>query len=211
MSIPDTAHNQTGKMPPCNLTAERSVLGGMMLEIESLDTIALLIRADDFYHEPNRIVFGAMLAMRDAGTPINRISLAAELDRLGHLTRNEDVLTLNDLMAAVPSHGTANIAYDAKLVRDAAQRRRVIYDARELEAAAFDHADIGDLAARLDRAQRDITGVSTMPPRFSLDLITSGQFAAENYRQHFSIRRILVAGQPCVLGGPPKVMKASPR
>lgn len=199
------------RMPPCNLTAERSVLGGLMLEIESLDTIAPLIRADDFYHETHRIVFCAMLAMRNAGTPINAISLMHELTRLGKITRNEDVLALNEFMAAVPGHGTANIGYDAKLVREVAQRRRLIYALPELEAAAFSHADIDELTAKLDRARQDIAGTatSTMPPPFSLGLITSDQFTAANYRQHFSIRRILVEGQPCVLGGPKKVLKTS--
>lgn len=160
------AHDHTARIPPCNLTAERSVLGGLMLKIESLDTIAPLIRADDFYHETHRIIFTTMLAMRDDGTPINTITLADELNRLGKLTRNEDVLALNDLMAAVPSHGTADTAYDAKLVREAAQRRRLIYAARELETAAYDHADIDDLSARLDRARQGIAGTEadTMPP-----------------------------------------------
>jgi hypothetical protein len=207
--IPDTAHDHTLRMPPCNLTAERSVLGGLMLEIEAIDTIAPLIRPADFYDDTHRILFATMLAMREAGTPVNTISLADELTRLGHLARNEDVLALNDLMTAVPGHGTADIVYDARLVRESAQRRGVIYAARDIESAAYDHADIDDLTARLNRAQQDITGASTMPPPFSLDLITSGQFASENYRQHFSIRRILVAGQPCVLGGPKKVLKTS--
>lgn len=197
------------RMPPCNLTAERSVLGGLMLEIESLDTITLLIRTDDFYDQSNRTIFTTMLTMRNVGKPVNTISLYNELTRLGKLSRTEDVLALNDLMASVPSHGTANIAYDAMLVREAAQRRRLIYAARDIEAAAYDHADIDDLTARLDHAQQDITGASTKPPSFSLDLITSDQFTAANYRQHFSIRRILVEGQPCVLGGPKKVLKTS--
>ena len=198
-------------MPPCNLTAERSVLGGLMLEIESLDTIAPQIPVDDFYQASHQLVFKTMLAMRDAGKPINANSMFDELARLGRFSRNEDVLYLNELMAAVPGGGTANISYDCKLVREAAQRRRLIYAARELESAAYDHEGIDDLSARLDRVRQDIigTGATTMPPRFSLDLITSDQFAAANYRLHFLIRRILVEGQPCVLGGPKKTLKTS--
>lgn len=124
------------RMPPCNLIAEKSVLGGLMIEVDKVDDIAPLIRADDFHREPHRVVFTAMLAMRDAGKPINTIALADELDRLEKLDEIGGVLFLNKLMEAVPSNGNANIAYDAKLVREAAQRRSVIYAARDLEAAA---------------------------------------------------------------------------
>ncbi len=144
-------------MPPHNLTAEQSVLGGLMIQLDKVDDIAPLIHADDFYHETNRIIFTTMLAMREAGKPVNTISLSDELTRLGKLTRNEDVLYLNELMAAVPGRGTANIAYDAKLVREAAQRRQVLYVARDLQAAAYDHQDVDELLAMFDRAQRQIS------------------------------------------------------
>lgn len=145
------------RMPPHNLTAEQSVLGGLMMQLDKVDDIAPLIHADDFYREAHQIVFTLMLDMRSAGKPVNTISLSDELTRLGRLSRTEDVLYLNELMAAVPGHGTANITYDAKLVRDAAQRRRVLYAARDLQAAAYDHQDVDELLAMFDRAQRQIS------------------------------------------------------
>ncbi len=143
------------RMPPSNLTAERSVLGGLMLELGKVDDIAPLIRADDFYNEPNRIVFTTLLAMRDAGQPVNTISLADELEQLGKFQEIGGAVFLNELMEAVPN--AAHIAYDAKLIRESAQRRRVLNAARELQAAAYDHHDVGELLAMFDRAQRQIS------------------------------------------------------
>lgn len=182
------------RMPPNDLNAERSVLGGTMLGIESIDAIAPLIRADDFYHEANRIVFTTMLAMRDAGTPINTITLADELGRLGHLTRNEDLLALNNLMAAVPSHGTADTAYSAKLVRKAAQLRRLIYALPELEAAAFSHADIDELTAKLGRARQDIAGTATITPPPSMRSVRDLVGGFHNMREPL-INSLLRAGE----------------
>lgn len=145
------------RIPPHNLVAEQSVLGGLMLELNKFDDIAPLIQADDFYREAHQVVFTIMLAMRNAGKPVNTISLSDELTRLGRLSRTEDVLYLNELMAAVPGHGTANIVYDAKLVREAAQRRRVLYAARDLQTAAYDHQDVDELLAMFDRAHRQIS------------------------------------------------------
>lgn len=47
------------------------------------------------------------------------------------------------------------------------------------------------------------------PSAFKLNLISSAQFAAAEYRQHFLVKRILVEGQPCVLGGAKKTLKTS--
>ena len=46
-------------------------------------------------------------------------------------------------------------------------------------------------------------------PRFKLNLISSADFAAADYRQRFLIRHVLTAGQPCILGGPKKCLKTS--
>lgn len=198
--------NET-RMPPCNLTAEKSVLGGLMLEISKLDDITPLICADDFYREAHQIVFKMMLAMRDAGKPVNTISVSDELTRLGRLARNEDVLYLNELMAAVPGQGTANIAYDAKLVREAAQRRRLIYAARDLESAAFDHADIDELKARLDRTQQQISGRDIKPQTFAT--LTSRELDDGAFALDYFVADMLVKGQPCILAGPKKCLKTN--
>lgn len=52
-------------------------------------------------------------------------------------------------------------------------------------------------------------GSPVVPTGFTLSLKTSEEFLATNYRQHFLIRRLLVEGQCCVLGGPKKVLKTS--
>lgn len=44
---------------------------------------------------------------------------------------------------------------------------------------------------------------------FKLNLMTSGQFAKADFHLHFLIKRFLVSGQPCILGGPKKVLKTS--
>lgn len=143
------------QLPPCNLAAEKSVLGGLILELDKFDDIAPLIRADDFYNEANRIVFTTLLAMHDAGKPINTNSLADELNRLGKFEQVGGVAFLTELMEAVPN--AAHIAYDAKLVREAAQRRRVLYAARDLQAAACGHQDVGELLAKIEHLQREVS------------------------------------------------------
>lgn len=47
------------------------------------------------------------------------------------------------------------------------------------------------------------------PEKFRLELISSKQFAETDYRQRYLVKRILVAGQPCMLGGAHKCLKTS--
>lgn len=52
-------------------------------------------------------------------------------------------------------------------------------------------------------------GTPLVPTGFNLSLLTSPEFANADFRQHFLIKRCLVAGQPCILGGPKKVLKTA--
>ena len=52
-------------------------------------------------------------------------------------------------------------------------------------------------------------GSPVVPTGFKLNLMTPEEFAGKVFRQHFLIKRFLVEGQPCILGGPKKVLKTS--
>ncbi len=50
-------------------------------------------------------------------------------------------------------------------------------------------------------------GTPLVPTGFTLNLITSREFATADYRKRFLIRHVLTEGQPCIVGGPRKGMK----
>ena len=54
----------TGGIPdrpsPCNLEAERGVLGAILLDPALCDDIATLLRPDDFYLDKNRRIYRAL-------------------------------------------------------------------------------------------------------------------------------------------------------
>ena len=45
---------QSLKDSPSSIEAERAVLGGILIDNESMDKIAGILQVDDFYHELNR-------------------------------------------------------------------------------------------------------------------------------------------------------------
>lgn len=52
-----------------------------------------------------------------------------------------------------------------------------------------------------------VDGSPVVSDGFKLNLISSREFAAADYRQKFLIRHVLTAQQPCIVGGPQKGMK----
>ncbi|MEA2449153.1 MAG: replicative helicase, partial [Thermoleophilaceae bacterium] len=68
ISIPPDA---AGKLPPQNDEAETSVLGAILLSEQALDglMIDVKLRPEDFYRERHRLIFRAMLRLKDKAEP----------------------------------------------------------------------------------------------------------------------------------------------
>ena len=74
-----------GRVPPHDLEAEASVLGSILLDRSALDRIASNLEPDDFYRENNGHIYRAMLRLAAAGEPIDNVTMAAELTKMGVL------------------------------------------------------------------------------------------------------------------------------
>jgi len=55
------------KIPPQNLEAESSVLGGILLENEAINVVLETLRPEDFYRESHRRIMRAMIEITDRG------------------------------------------------------------------------------------------------------------------------------------------------
>lgn len=160
----DTPRHDAERMPPCNLNAERSVLGSILLDRCSVDDALTVLKTEDFYDERHRVTFAVMIDLHNAEKSVDAITLSEEFERLGKFTVFGGSQFFEDLANTVPT--SANIRHHAEIVRHHAQRRRVLYAARELERSAISGEDIEDHRATLVRVMQDITATasSTMPP-----------------------------------------------
>ena len=60
------ANDETArKLPPQNLEAEESVLGGVLIDNGALDRALELVEAEDFYREAHRKIMRAMLGLHE--------------------------------------------------------------------------------------------------------------------------------------------------
>jgi len=145
-----------GRLPPQNLDAERSVLGGILLDNAAINDVLEILRAEDFYREAHRKVFEAMCALSTRGEPIDRVTLKNELTALSAYEQagGEDFIDLLDKI--VPS--SSNLAYYAKIVHEKAMSRRLIEAAHAIAAQGYEqHGDVGEF---LDDAERRIFAIT---------------------------------------------------
>ena len=139
-----------GRVPPHNLDAEKSLLGGILLDTEAFPEVVEIVRAEEFYRDGHRKVFEAMSALFGKSQPIDRITVKDELTVLGafEAVGGDEFIDLLDKI--VPS--AANLAYYAKIIHEKALARRLIEAASSIAQLGYEqHGDVGEFADECER------------------------------------------------------------
>lgn len=126
---------------------EHAVLGAAILEPSLVPIICGELIAEDFYTPQAATVFTAVDSLFKAESPIDLVTLAAELERTGELERVGGVTYLCDLIGYTPT--TANTRAYIDLLHDSRRRRtfeRGMRDAVELA----ENGEEGYIAAATD-------------------------------------------------------------
>jgi len=144
------------RIPPQNLEAEVSVLGGILLENEALNRVLEVMREEDFYREAHRKIFSAILALYERNEPADLITLAEVLRKREHLEDIGGIEYLNSLVNGVPT--AANITYYAKIIKEKSLLRKLIHRATEIVSQGY--AGSEDVHDFLDRAEQAIFEIS---------------------------------------------------
>ena len=75
------------RVPPQDMHAEQSVLGGMLLSKDAIADVLEITRGVDFYRPAHELVYDAILDLYGRGEPADAITVADELTKRGDLTR----------------------------------------------------------------------------------------------------------------------------
>jgi len=136
VSVPPEA---AGSVPPHNLEAETSVLGAILLAEQALDGVLIDVKLspEDFYRERHRLVFRAMLRLKERAEPepVDALTVSEELTRSGELDEAGGTAYIHSLPNLVPAAGNAR--HYAKIVKDHALLRRLLDTARDIQEKAF--------------------------------------------------------------------------
>jgi len=180
------------KVPPQNLDAEQSVLGGIMLDNQALNSALEILDVDDFYSEAHRKIFSAIIELYNKSEPCDIITLSNILKNKTQLDQAGGISYLSALSDSVPS--AANISHYAKIVKEKSILRKLIVTATEIMHKSYTSSS--DIDTVLDEAEHAIFEISEnkIRPTFSpfKDLIKDSVKTIEKLYE----RKELVTGVP---------------
>jgi len=144
------------KLPPQNMEAEQSVLGGVLIENEAVNKVMEILDGDDFYRDAHRKIFNALITLSERDEPADLITLTNELRKTNQLDSVGGASYVASLIDSVPT--AANIEYYAKIVKEKAILRKLIETSTNIITQSYE--DRGDVESFLDEAERVIFEIS---------------------------------------------------
>lgn len=166
---------------PASDSAERAVLGAMLLDGSLVDTVAAHINPDDFWDPRHEQIAKAILKVHQSGQGVEPVAVSDQLLSSGQLGNVRGPYLFDLLQAAAP----ANVEHHAGIVRDHSRHRQALQTVVKLNQAlqrpgAHHNPDlaIADAMDELDRvamrlgpsgaSSNELTGLA------SLDWVADG-------------------------------------
>ncbi len=165
------------KVPPQNIEAEQSILGGILLDNHAVNSVLEILEAGDFYSEAHRKIFSSIVDLSEKNEPSDLITLSNILRDKKQIDNVGGMAYLASLVDNVPS--AANIAYYSKIVKEKSILRRLIGASTEILNKSYNTTE--DVENVLDDAEHAIFEISEnkiKPSFFPLKDIIKDSFKA---------------------------------
>ena len=122
---------------PTSIEAEKAVLGGVLLDPELWDSVAVLIEEDDFALTEHRLIFKAIKKLHNLGIKLDTVTL------IESLTSYPDVSSVRGFdekeyikKLAVETPGVANFSNYAEIIKQTSSLRKLISTATDISKLA---------------------------------------------------------------------------
>lgn len=147
---------------PCNIRAEESLVGAMLLSVEAIEDAIGVVDVSHFYHPSTRDVFDSILAVYESGSSVDAVTVAEELNRAGRLEAIGGPAVLMDWQATTPA--ISNAQHYAGIIESHARLRRMVSVGQQISSLGMSSPDdvdgavtnaerlVDDLAASASRA-----------------------------------------------------------
>ena len=144
---------------PYNLEAEQSVLGAILIDMESQFEIVSKLNESDFCLESHKLIFASMYAICAANKPVDVVTLSDDMEKKATLEKAGGIEYVTELARTTPS--AANYQYYLDIVkRDGTLRKliksaeAIIKDAQgssdRMRSVAFAEKSVYDISEELD-------------------------------------------------------------
>jgi replicative DNA helicase len=144
------------KMPPHNLEAEQTILGGILINNDALNQVVDILSSEDFYRESHAHIYEGMLSLYNRDDPVDLVTLSQVLREMDLLDKVGGTDYLASLAEATST--SAGIIHHAKIVKDLSTRRSLIVECSRISEACFEFAN--DTDEVLDLAEQSIFDIA---------------------------------------------------
>jgi replicative DNA helicase len=151
-------------LPPQNIEAEESILGGILLDPNAMERVVDLLVVDSFYVPSHREIYQAALTLHLQGKPTDLMSVTIWLQDNNLLDRIGGTVKLAQLLNRTVS--AVNIDRFATLVMEKYIRRQLIGSGHEIVGLGFDTTL--ELEKVLDESQQKIFRLTQERPQQGL-------------------------------------------
>ena len=149
------------KVPPHSIEAERSVLGGLMLDELAWDNVSGSLVAEDFYRADHRAIYRVMENLVERNNPLDIITVSEALEGTGELEGVGGLAYISELASSTPA--ASNILAYAQIVQERSTVRNLISVAHEIADSGF-NPDGRDSATLIDQAESKVFKISDDRP-----------------------------------------------
>ncbi len=154
--MPKDNSTTSGKVPPQDIGAEKSIIGSILLESESVVAVAQFLKPEHFYKEAHSHIMAAILDLYEKRDPIDLITLTAQLKKKGKLDAVGGTTYISELASGVPT--ASHITQYAQIVRDHYIKRQLIGTGIKISQTAFE--ETGDIRSLLDEIEQSVFSLS---------------------------------------------------
>ncbi|HEK85498.1 MAG: replicative DNA helicase [Candidatus Saccharicenans sp.] len=180
------------KTPPHSLEAERTVLGGILVNNSYLNVVLTSLTPEDFYRDAHRLILEKMVTLMDRGQPIDLLTLSEEIQKSGNLEDIGGAAYLASLMDGVPR--SLNIEYYVQIIKEKSLLRKLILSSAKIISSSYEQqVDPDTLISEAQQAIVEIAEEKIKPGFIPLGVLTTSML--ETIHQ-LAERREAVTGVP---------------
>jgi replicative DNA helicase len=151
-------------LPPQNVDAEESILGGILLDPEAMGRVADLLRPEAFYINTHKEIYKAILALHTQGKPVDLMSVTTWLYDHELLDKVGGQSKLAELVERTVS--AVNVDRYATLVVDKYLRRQLIQAGTDIVELGYETSV--ELETVFDQAEQKIFSLTQKRPQQGL-------------------------------------------
>ncbi|MEO7904360.1 MAG: replicative DNA helicase [Candidatus Saccharimonadales bacterium] len=151
-----TKEISAGKIPPQNIDAEKSLLGAVLIDEDTLADISEHVTSKDFYDKRHAAIYDGMMRLFEHHRPVDLLTLTDELSKKDALDLIGGSAYLTELTNYVPT--AAHAATYAEMVSLKAVRRRLIKASAEINELGYDEDN--SVQELLEKAEAELFSVS---------------------------------------------------